>query len=301
MLKRMKYLLLLPLTAIVSCGYSTSYLVEGDKYVSVNFKENYYTHWDDELKSAHKNDPVNVTEESYVHSYSYSGGTKLVDLEIVDPNFIDNDPIMEVYGSEFRMGDIDESFRYGYQSKMFDGQMVCGAQNGKDGINDPIDYSYEKGRVQIKQTGFSIRFSKESNELQYFAMQFKASTDYKRDWYLINGHTYGKQNPSDLKHQSNVKLKITLYTKTNTEIVGYPFTLDVEFEGKTTNDGSFYKFIAFDLQKYKLTRLIGVSIDFTVNSDDLIEYNLSKHAPVSYEEDYALFLYEMFFPYTSWN
>lgn len=299
--KKIKYLILLPLTAIVSCGYSASYLVEGDKYTSVNFKENYYTHWDDELKLAHKEEAVNVTSQAYIYSYGYSIGSKLEGFGAVDPNYIDNDPVMEEYGAEYKMGDVDDSFRYGYQSKLFDGQMVCGAQNGKDGKTSFPDYSYEKGRVQINESGFSVRFSKESSKLKYFAMQFKASTDYKREWYLIGGHTYAKQNPSSLQHQSNIDLKVTLYKKTDVGIIGYPFVVNVEFAGKTTNNGSAYKFIAFDLENYDMVRLIGASIEFTINSDELIDYNISEGAPVSYKDDYALFLYEMFFPYTSWN
>lgn len=305
MLKRMKYLLLLPLTAIVSCGYSTSYLVEGNKYVSPVFKENYYTHWDDELKTARKVSVVDVSEEAYIHSYPFSQGTSRLDgFSVIDPNYIDS-PIMEDYGADNKMSGVDESFRYGYQSKMFDGQMVCGAQNGKDGTNGSVDYSYEKGRVQIKESGFSIRFSKESDKLHYFAMQFKASTDYKRKWYLINGNEYEVQNGNALRHQSKFDLIVTLYKKDNHDIVGYPFKINIEFSESTTNNGSYYKFLAFNLEQYDISRLIGASVIFTVKEDALIDYNLTKEIPASerpsYAEDYALFLYEMFFPYTSWN
>ena len=51
-LKNKKYFLLLPLVALTSCGYSLDYIVEGNKYNSPVFSENYYRHWDDELKHA---------------------------------------------------------------------------------------------------------------------------------------------------------------------------------------------------------------------------------------------------------
>ena len=70
--KKMKYLLLLPLTTIVSCGYSSSYLVEGNKYTSAKFSENYYTHWDNELKSAHKNEVIDVTNEALITGINYN-------------------------------------------------------------------------------------------------------------------------------------------------------------------------------------------------------------------------------------
>lgn len=301
--KRLKYLLLLPLTGIISCGYSTSYLVEGDKYTSANFKENYYTHWDNELKSAHKEDVVDVSDP-YLYTYSFSEGYSVLEnIGDVDPNFIGHDPIMETYGAEYKMVDVDDSFRYGYQSKLFDGQMVCGAQNGKNGLNGTPDYSYQKGRVQIKQSGFSVRFSKESSGLHYFAMQFKTSTDNTSYDLTPLPETASKLGDAKFFHKSIIDLSVTLYTKDSNGINGYPFKAHVDLTGKIgdnylTNNGHCYTFLAIDLAEYKLTRLIGVSVDFEVLEDNLIEYNTS--SGITYD-DYALFLYEMFFPYTSWN
>ncbi|MBQ6920818.1 MAG: hypothetical protein IJQ72_02840 [Bacilli bacterium] len=307
MRKRIKYLLILPLTAIVSCGYSTSYLVEGDKYVSANFKENYYKVWNDELTSAKKEAPINVSSESYIYDYGYYGNVTLNGFGSIDPNYFDKDPLLEEYGQEFKMVGVDDSFRYGYQSKLFDGQLVCGAQNGQDGQDGRPDYRYQKGRVQTAESGFSVRFSKESNELQYFALQFKASTDNTREYYTIGGNEYDRQPDDALYHDSSIELKITLFLKNNIEIIGYPFLVDVDFDNNTTNVGTHYTFIAFDLNKYKtdtfaFTRLVGVSIEYEVLSDALIDYNKNeKGVPDISYDDYALFLYEMFFPYTSWN
>ena len=302
--KKMKYLLLLPLTAIVSCGYSTSYLVEGDKYVSSHFNENYYTHWDNELNSASLATPVDVTSKSYIHQYYfYQDESSLEGFDAIDPNFIDNPPLAEDYGAQFKMGNVDDSFRYGYQSKLFDGQMVCGGQNSPR----REQYAYQWGRVQINQSGFSIRFSKESSDLHYFAMQFKASTDNTKKCYPVGSLTLATSD-SQLYHDSNVTLEITLYNKTLSGIEGHPFLVDVDLLG-ITNYGYFYTFLAFDLEEYDIVRLVGVSIEFTINSDALISFNEGK----TYQEggqtknvdltndDYALFLYELFFPYTSWN
>ncbi len=304
--KRFKYLLLLPVVAIVSCGYSTSYFVEGDKYTSANFKENYYKHWDEELKKSTKFDPLDVTDEAYIYDYGYSSIAALPEFGIIDPNYFDSEPLIEEYGKEFKMGAVDDSFRYGYQSKLYDGQMVCGAQNGMDGKDGRPDYTYQKGRVQTSESGFSIRFSKESNELHYFAIQFKASTDNTREYYTVGGTEYKKQPDNALYHDSSIALTVTLFLKNNEGIVGYPFTINVDFDKKSTNVGAHYTFVAFDLTKYKtdtfsFTRLVGVSVTYKVLSDELIDYNKDMGVEdVSYD-DYALFLYEMFFPYTSWN
>lgn len=307
MRNRFKYLMLLPLTTIVSCGYSTSYLVEGNKYTSSVFKENYYTHWDKELKTAHKNPIVDVTDETIVSgvSYSFFGSNTINGLSEIDPNFFEKDPGLEEYSGEYKMNSVDDIFNYGYQSKLFDGQMVCGGQNGHP------EYAYQLGRVQINQSGFSIRFSKESNELHYFAMNFKATTDNTIKCDPVPNTTDPHSSIDvQLYHESTFTLLVTLYLKTNNGIEGYPFSIDVSLTGKVnnsykTNNGSYYNFLAFDLQKYKtetfsFTRLVGVSVEYEVTSDTLIEYNAGRGVDISYD-DYALFLYEMFFPYTSWN
>ena len=305
--KKMKYLLLLPLIGIVSCGYSSSYLVEGDKYVSANFKENYYKHWDSELKSSKKVSPIDVSGEAYIHDYGYlQNSSTLENFGDIDLNYFDKDPIVDEYGQEFKMVSVDDSFRYGYQSKLFDGQLVCGIQNGQDGRDGRPDYRYQKGRVQTAESGFSVRFSKESKELQYFAMQFKVSTDNTRKYYAIGKDEYRKQPDSALYHNSSIRLTITLYLKENLNIIGHPFNIDVDFNNKTTNVGGHYTFVAFDLAKYEtdtfaFTRLVGVSVEYNVLSDELIDYNIAKGVEDIGYDDYALFLYELFFPYTSWN
>ena len=288
-----KYFLLLPLVGVVSCGYSVNNLVPGNKYNSPIFQENYYRHWDNELKNAKKEAVKDVSGIS-VTSYS--------ELERIDPNFaLPGAPATdEEYGVQYKMSGIDDSFRYGYQSKLFDGQMVCGAQDGH------MEYAYQLGRVQIDSNGFSVRFSKESSGLNYFAMQFKATTDNTKKCFKVNSEEYATSD-TDLFHTSVVDLTITLYVKTNNGIVGHPYISSIMFNN-TTNNGHSYKFYAFDLSEEKLTRLVGVSVQYTVN-DDLINWNKymdETHASEpDYEKvgniDYALFLYEMFFPYTSWN
>ena len=306
---KLKYLILLPLVAIISCGYSTSYLVEGNRYTSAVFEENYYRHWDNELKSATKVDAIDVTDKKI---------TSFSDLYKIDPNLsLPGAPAnAEEYGVQYKMNSLDDSFYYGYQSKLFDGQMVCGAQDGH------LQYAFQLGRVQIDSNGFSVRFSKESSELHYFAMQFKATTDNTVDCYPIDsevksyyGTTVAEHNIHDdkliNKHESTFDLTITLYTRTNKGIVAHPFMSHIELLGTVngeptgkykTNNGHFYTFFAFDLEdllEEKLSRLVGVSVTFDNVDDALINHN--KNREDVDEIKYALFLYEMFFPYTSWN
>lgn len=289
MKNRIKYLTLLPIIASISCGYSASYLVPGNQYNSPVFQENYYSHWDAELKNATKVATKDVNNDKI---------TKFDDLDKIDPNFaLPGAPSdAEAYGVEYKMNSIDDSFYYGYQSKLFDGQMVCGAQDGH------LQYAYQLGRVQIDSNGFSVRFSKESSELHYFAMQFKASTDNTVDCYPVDSNVISKAGSAGhdnrLFHNSTVELNVTLYVKTNNGIVGHPYTATIEFDQKHTNDGHYYVFYAFSLEGEELSRLVGASVTYTVN-DELVNWN--KDPSRNIDINHSLFLYEMFFPYTYWN
>lgn len=280
---------------VTSCGASVDYLVPGNKYNSPIFTENYYTHWDKELKKATKEGVKDVTDVSI---------TKFIDLDRIDPNVatgivsFDN---ANQYGAAYKMNSVDDSFNYGYQSKLFDGQMVCGAQNYHP------EYAYQLGRIQTNENGFSVRFAKESDDLHYFAMQFKATTNDTLDCYPVGEDvisTYGttpeEHNIHDEKimHNSTIELKTTIYTKTNKGIAGHPYTSIIEFDQNHTNNGSYYVFYAFSLESEELSRAVGVSFEFTVVSDELIEWNKLKGID---NIDYALFLYEMFLPYTYWH
>ena len=280
MKSKIKYLTLLPIIASVSCGYSASYLVPGDKYNSPIFSDNYYSHWDAELKNATKVASKDVNDSKI---------TKFDDLDKIDPNFaLPGAPSnAEEYGVEYKMNSVDDMF-------YFDGQMVCGAQDGH------LQYAYQLGRVQTDSNGFSVRFSKESSELHYFAMQFKSTTDNTVDCYPVGSNTISEAGSAGhdqrLFHNSVVELNVTLYVKTNKGIEGHPYTSSIPFDNNRTNDGHFYIFYAFSLEEEDLSRLVGASVTYTVN-DELINWNKQKGIDL----DHALFLYEMFFPYTYWN
>lgn len=284
-----KYLLLLPVVMVVSCGTSIDYLVPGNKYNSPIFTENYYRHWDKELKNARKVEAKDVTEFSI---------TKFTDLDQIDPNVatgIVSFANANEYGAAYKMNSVDDSFNYGYQSKLFDGQMVCGAQNYHP------EYAYQLGRIQTDSNGFSVRFAKESDDLHYFAMQFKASTNNQFDCYPVNSDTISLATDGDhdslLTHASVIELTVSIYLKTNKGIVAHPYVSTIEFPNHSTNNGGYYVFYAFSLEDEELSRAVGVSFTFTYE-DELIEWNKTKGID---NIDYALFLYEMFLPYTYWH
>ena len=276
-----KYLLLLPLVTLTSCGYALNYIVEGNKYNSAVFKENYYQEFDPSLKNAVQGIQMEVTD--FIEDIN--------DIAKVDYDFISKKVDRDQYGQDYRMSNLDNSFNYGVQSKLFDGQMVCGGQN-----NHP-ERAYQLARVQTDKNGFSIRFSKESSELNYYALQFKATTDNTVKCYKVNSDEYAK-NDQEQQHNSTVTITSSFYTKDGDIIKKNDFTSTILFDGKSTNDGTFYKFYAFNFKALdmSLSRVIGFSISYEFD-DELINWNKTKGIDI----DYSLMLYELFLPGTTWN
>ena len=284
MKSKLKYLLILPVIGLTSCGYSLGYLVKGNRYISTDFQENYYREWNKELKNASVKSSEDVTSEK-IASFSELG--KIDPNYYFDPAFSDD----ETYGKNYRMSDVDESFKYGYQSKLFDGRVICGGL-------------YQRSRVQTDSTGFSVRFAKESDDLKYFAFQYKTTTDNSVNVYPVGedqtldelGLT-GNERDKKQFHNSSFTLRIGVYTKDGDKIVNNEFTSHIEYNNKETNDGNKYTFFAFDLSQYNLSRCVGLSITYSDLNDELIEWNKNKGVSVTH----ALFIYEVFLPYTVWH
>ena len=281
-MKSKKLLGLLPVIFLSSCGFNSAYLVKGNQYNSPVFSENYYTHWDDELKNAQAGLSKDVDAISDFDDLYTIDQNMIEDLSTLKQKYMFADD----YAMDYKMNNIDESFNYGYQSKLFDGQVEC------------LGY-YQLARVQIYDSGFSMRFAKESSELSYFAMQFKATTDNTVDCYPIDSDTISEagspSHDTNLFHSSTIKLNIGVYTKDGNDIKKNTFSSIVVNEN--TNRGSAYIFHAFDLKEYNLSRCVGLSVDYEILEDKLVSQNKEKGINL----DYSLMLYEIFLPYTSWN
>ena len=207
-MKNKSLLTLLSIFFLTSCGFESSNLVEGNRYNSPVFEENYYTHWDNELKSA----KIGVSKEvNAINSFSklYTiDSNVLANLDTLQQKYVS----AEDYASDYKMNKVDDIFNYGYQSKLFDGQVEC------LGL-------HQLARVQIYDSGFSMRFSKESEELSYFAMQFKATTDNTVDCYPVGSDQISSievdgQDKHDilLYHSSTLRIHVGVYTKEGNEI-----------------------------------------------------------------------------------
>ena len=288
---RFKFLtLFIPTILLTACGYGLKEIYPGDVYNSVDYERNFYRIWDDEINYHNENNQVENKEQEIYQLDKTNNG---VFTNFNDSNFIkvqsDADDYSytsdiyqpegdkKSYGQSFMLSKTEQSFKYGYVSKLFNGQMFC---NG----------NYELARVQIDEGGFGTKFKKEIKEYNYFALNFKASLDYRRD---------GK-NTNIPSHKSSIKLLINFFCKTDNNSyhrvpVSYEID-DVQTNSPETLGYSNYIFFGFDLSTIeKIDRCAGISIEYELISDDYI----ASHSEENWK--HCLLLYELFLPGSTWH
>ena len=279
---RFKFIsLIVPTLLLTGCGYGLKEIYPGNVYNSPDYNLNFYREWDDAINYHQENNQVDNDETDI---YQLDKETNSVFTNFNDPNFVSLQPDAssysytsdlyepedkKSYGQTFKLSNTEQSFRYGYVSKLFNGQMFC---NG----------SYELARVQIDEGGFGTKFNKEIKEYNYFALNFKASLDYRR-----NG-----ENTNIPAHESKIKLIINFYCKTdNNSYHRIPVSYEIDqipTSAPETIGYSNYIFFGFDLRTIE-------KIDRCAGSDDYI----SSHSEENWK--HCLLLYELFLPGSTWH
>ena len=292
-LSRFKLLIIAPSILITACGYGLKEVYNGVPYNSTNFFENYYNVWDKSINPYQEGNKITETRENKVlgegeyftslddvvfknldehwgeYKYTY-------DKELPDEG--------KAFGPTVALKNYDDSFKYGVKSKMFDGQMFC---NG--------DYANARTQVQSKNDGedkgFGVLFSKECNDASYFMMNFKCSLVTESDQNLPSGY-------------SNLNITVNFILKNNSGYTFVPVTCEVDKVPTNSGDQHFtppfkeresmYKCFGFDVKSLSLSRLIGFTVQYEKLSDTI--------SPTLLEKTYhAIMLYEVSFPYTTWN
>ncbi len=294
-----------------ACGYGLKEYYSGDAYNSGNFQKDYYRVWNTKIDPKNeKNQIVNTNEynlssdSDYVFESYNDQNFRLCDeeaqqnLTYVDDYFSgDSDFYLDVgYGPTRKLSRTNSFFRYGYLSKLFDGQMFC---HGR----------YQQARVQIDEDGFGAIFSKETDNLNYIAMSFKASYDYTHAGeYDFNDNGIVEENENVSNYlETGVTLKISLYSKTEDGYDKNTFSYKIDNIKTNPKEDPFnppYKFFGFRLGNRHLTRVCGISVEYDFDRDNITDNPMGylKDGNGNHVElDYSLMLYEIFMPDTTWK
>ena len=299
-LSRFSLLLIAPSLLLTACGYGLKEIYKGIPYNSTVYTENYFNEWNKAIN--YKKDGHQVTETK--QTVTLSKDENKVFTKISDVNFRDcdnewssyayeydkddkpSDESLVPYGPKVRMTSLDDSFKYGIASKLFDGQMFC---NG----------DFQKSRTQVEplnqgaDKGFGILLSKETNDASYMMMNFKCSVVYEQDQYLS-------------KCYSDLTIKIGLYMRNGNGYTLQPVSYVVEKVPTNSGDSdrtNNYVCFGFSLEKIDTKRLIGFSVEYEYGDINLYNKNTDTYYPYEFSEQiyHAMMLYEVSFPKTTWH
>lgn len=291
-----KHNLFIILTSCVflsSCGLASKDLFKGNIYNSPVFAENYYDFWDNQLTPFKESKGELLESKNLFRSYQEFLSTGLDEQAAVWsyfwlPKYYEGEGNYSYYR---KMNGVDSSFNYHYLSKLYDGQMFCGGD-------------FQLSRVQINENGFGQYFDKEGNSPKYFAMNYKASIDYTNTTLLKRIHAVDPTvigTDGDYFHLSDLEMTVSIYTKNSEGINKYDYvnTLDnVKTNHYESYTGIEYEFFGFSLENLpNKSRVVGYSISF--NYDDPA-CNVAKNI-LGENLDYSLMVYEVMFPFSSWN
>lgn len=267
-----------------SCGYGLKEVYDGVPYNSPVYAENYYRVWDERVKEGSPlltdktSRELDIDNDKVFESYDDPVFKRVdKDSETLEYDYMyedknDESLIGKVYGPTKKLSRIDNSFKYGVASKLFDGQITCHSK-------------YEIARAQIDETGFALIFDKEAPELDYFAMNFKGSIDHKQEIIKV---------PSCVME---VKIKVSFFCKNDKGYEMKTFTHDLETD---VNGG--YTFFGFKVDSDEIKRVQGISIAYEYLGDDLETKELSAEQISTIRGlQRALWVYELFLPNTIWR
>ncbi|MCF0117569.1 MAG: hypothetical protein HUJ61_05940 [Bacilli bacterium] len=187
------------------------------------------------------------------------------------------------FGPTHNLSSIDDSFKEGIMSKLYDGRVRCDGR------------TYARTRVQIDKTGYSTKFPKTMMSGKYFGVALRGQTSYQGNGF-----------------EAKVELKISLYQKVSGGYKSINFNLNnVNILSNSHGDTTFVYFY-FDRvlgENYKtfLTGVEGMSMTFKLLSENISVEEKNQYGVVTDDHTdlvnphYSLMLYEVMLPSSTWN
>lgn len=271
--------ILLPLIAVSLCGCSkTDKMYKLNAYQSPYFNSNYY------LKNDTKDFVFTEKEENPLNVSSCDGlyGLKEKDRgEYVWRDLGGNRP-EKLWGYHNNLGRIDESFKKGAISKLYDGRVRC-------------DSLYQKSRVQLDKVGYDSKFPMTMTDCDYFAFSCRGGT-------TLPERTLKEKEITGLKYN----FKVGFFTKDSEnsgQYIKHIYKLNdllIETDNESATDLVSFYIEKKENGKSVLEDTVAMSIEWECVDTHLDELNLTDNRLVKEKDHLAIMLYEVFLGNSTW-
>lgn len=290
---RKSYLALLVLVPLLASCTKTNELYADYAYISSDFMKNYYTEHNgvNELKEASRERFDLTRNHGYQSTYGITGDA-LKDLSccVREEDNPEKYPwsayeYSEEFGRHNNLTKIDSSFAYGYVSKLYDGRVRCESQ-------------YQLSRVQLDKNGYSTFFPKRLENYKYFAFTLKGATDYYKD---------GKESPltSDCRLDIHINFYKHIVNSDSYDVINFNLQNVSILCDSGGNTDMIVVYLANDLNEKErqpiytdLTGTVAMSFTYELKTT---KSDLSDDSKADSPYHFAVMLYEVLFPKSSWR
>lgn len=281
------FLMLIPFLA--SCS-KTSELYVDYAYNSPDFMKNYYN----ETKGIRDLGIASYESHTMLPGLGYTSTDSLSGIleEDNQEGYIWNAGYYEDYDKEYgrnnNLTKIDESFAYGYLSKLYDGRVRC-------------ESKFQLSRVQLDKHGYATYFPKKLVNYKFFAFSLRGATDYENTYSSpspLAGTVYVDITINFYKHITNS----SEYNVVNFTLPNVPIPCD---SGGDTNLVTVY--LASDNNNngviertyhYLIEDTVAMSFEYELKTT---REDLTDDASVEKDHHFAVMLYEVMFPKSTWK
>lgn len=275
---------------LASCS-KTSELYADYAYNSPDFMENYYRETngieDLEIES-------NPKEYSLINKVNYHSESSLKHVRDYDnPNklpWVDSLNYDNEYGRNYNLSKTNQSFSYGYLSKLYDGRVRC---EGK----------YQLSRVQLDKHGYATFFPKQLVDYSYLGISLRGATDFDNSGpvdspyqgeVVIDLHvSFYIANPNSEKYKkvtfNFIDAAIPCDNSGSTYLITLYLTNENAIDGETHRS---YRYDLFDAT--------AMSMSYELKTFKA-GYDVSDDADEEKDHHFAVMLYEVLMPNSSWQ
>ena len=286
-----RYLTLLMLAPLLASCSKTSELYADYAYNSPNFMKNYFV----EKNEVDKLEINETTSFTLIDGIGYSSKNSLdgIRKEDNEEGYAWSNPLdySSEYGRNNNLTKLDNSFAYGYLSKLYDGRVRC---EGK----------FQLSRVQLDKYGYATYFPKKLEDYKFFSFSLRGATDYDNtstDPSPLKGNVVVDIHLNFYKHIVNSSAYDVVTFNLNNVIIpcdngGDTNLVTIYLADDIMIDGQLNRI--YNYGGNILTDTVAMSMSYELKTT---RPDLSDDSSVESDHHFAVMLYEVMLPKSTWR